>query len=296
MNSNLRIYLKKLIYKLLPPIFFDLLKFARTRLNTRVKFGKQPGSLRIGFNGIYETWEEAAKLCGSYDSEKIIEKCKQSVLKVKQGHAAYERDSVLFDKIQYSWPLTSALLYAGTMTNDELNVLDFGGSFGSSYYQNRIFLQGMRALSWNIVEQSNFVQVGNAFFKDDILHFYDSIEACVRDRKINAFLASSSFPYIKDPFALIKKIIDYEFPYIIIDRTYFIDLPKSVVSAQRVSPEIYEASYPAWFFNFEEFVSLFDKKYKLAADFNSYLQAVETLDGIPTREMGMIFEIKDIGK
>ncbi|WP_061249401.1 TIGR04325 family methyltransferase [Leptospira alstonii] len=296
MNSNLRIYLKRLIYKFLPPILFDLLKFVRTRLNTSVKFGKQIEPLRIGFNGIYETWEEAAKLCGSYDSEKIIEKCKQSTLKVKQGLAAYERDSVLFDKIQYSWPLTSGLLYAETITNGELNVLDFGGALGSSYYQNRIFLQGIKRLSWNIVEQSNFVQVGNTFFKDDILYFYDSIETCVRDRKINVFLASSSFPYIEDPFALIEKITKYDFPYIIIDRTYFIDLPKSIVSAQRVPPEIYEASYPAWFFNFEEFVSLFEKKYRLIADFNSYLQAVDTLDGTATREMGMIFEINNIKK
>ncbi|EQA60959.1 methyltransferase, TIGR04325 family [Leptospira alexanderi serovar Manhao 3 str. L 60] len=291
---GLQNYIKKIAYKFLPPIVWDLLTFGKRQFRKRVTLKIRDGIFRNGFNGLYRTWDEAAALCGSYDSEQIIEKCKQSLLKVKQGEAVYERDSVLFDKIQYSWPLLAGLLYSATKSNLGLDVLDFGGSLGSSYYQNRNFLQGIQKLSWNIVEQSNFVQVGKKHFEDDILSFYDSIESCVndRDRKINVFLASSSFPYVKDPFALIKKIINYDFPYIIIDRTYFIDLPSSIVSVQRVPPEIYDVSYPAWFFNLEEFVSLFQVKYDLVAEFNSYLQVTDILEGIPTREMGMIFEFR----
>ncbi|EMJ61647.1 MULTISPECIES: TIGR04325 family methyltransferase [Leptospira] len=291
---GLRSHIKKIAYKLLPPIIWDLLTFGKRKFYKRVKFKIRGGILRNGFNGLYKTWDEAAALCGSYDSGQIIEKCKQSLLKVKQGEAVYERDSVLFNKIQYSWPLLAGLLYSATKSNSGLDVLDFGGSLGSSYYQNRNFLQGIQRLSWNIVEQSNFVQVGKKHFEDDILSFYDSIESCIndKDRKINVFLASSSLPYVKDPFALIKKIINYNFPYIIIDRTYFIDLPNSIVSVQRVPPEIYDVSYPAWFFNSEEFVSLFQVKYDLIADFNSYLQVTDILEGISTREMGMIFEFR----
>ncbi|GIM18565.1 MULTISPECIES: TIGR04325 family methyltransferase [Leptospira] len=291
---DLRSYIKKIAYKFLPPIIWDLLTFGKREFCNRVKSEMRSGIFRNGFNGVYKTWDEAAALCGSYDSEQIIEKCKQSLLKVKQGEAIYERDSVLFNKIQYSWPLLAGLLYSATKSNLRLDVLDFGGSLGSSYYQNRNFLQGIQKLSWNIVEQSNFVQVGKKHFEDGILNFYDSIESCVndRDQKINVFLASSSFPYVKDPFELIKKIINYDFPYIIIDRTYFIDLPNSIVSVQHVPLEIYDASYPAWFFNLEEFVSLFQVKYDLVADFNSYLQATDILKGIQTREMGMIFEFR----
>ncbi|MBE8436141.1 hypothetical protein IQA64_18620, partial [Leptospira borgpetersenii serovar Tarassovi] len=104
--------------------------------------------------------------------------------------------------------------------------------------------------------------------------------------KINVFLASSSFPYVKDPVELIKKIINYDFPYIIIDRAYFIDLPNSSVSVQHVPLEIYDASYPAWFFNLEEFVSLLQVKYDLAAESNRHQQATETRKGTQTRERG----------
>ncbi|WP_036057972.1 TIGR04325 family methyltransferase [Leptospira noguchii] len=295
MNSIFKIYIKKIAYNFLPSIFWSLLKFVKEQFHKWVKFKRHNGLFNDGFNGIYKTWEEASQFCGSYDSDLILEKCKQSLLKVKRGEVVYERDSVVFDKIQYSWPLISGLLYAATMSSLKLNILDFGGSLGSSYYQNRNFLKGIKHLSWNIVEQPNFVQVGKKYFKDDVLSFYDSIESCVSDknRKINVFLASSSFPYIKDPFILIKKIIQYEFQYIIIDRTYFIDLPKSIVSLQRVPSEIYKASYPAWFFNFDEFISLFQAKYDLVTDFDSYLQATNELEGVSTREKGMIFELRE---
>ncbi len=245
-----------------------------------------------GFEGVFDRWEEAAKLCGTYDSEKILEKCKNAILKVKNGEAAYERDSVLFDKIQYSWPLATTLLYVSNRSDGQLHVLDFGGSLGSSYFQNRIFLETIKDRSWSIVEQADFVREGNLFFQDSTLNFYDSIEVCAKDHKVNLFLASSSLPYIENSFALIDRILEYDFPFILIDRTYFIDLPKSIVSVQKVPPEIYDASYPAWFFNIDEFLSRFEKKYNLLFDFRSHLQATDAINGIPTREMGFFFEIK----
>ncbi|RHX91217.1 methyltransferase, TIGR04325 family [Leptospira yasudae] len=288
-------YLKKIIIYLFPPVVLDFIKFfLRTFKQLTAKFGiiDKVNILQYGFNGIFHTWEEAANLCGSYDSKVILEKCKNSLLKVKRGAAVYERDSVIFDEIQYSWPLLASLMYVAAKSDGELKILDFGGSLGSSYYQNRLFLKGIKNVSWNIVEQEEFVKEGKLNFQDENLFFYESIDSCIQERNINVFLASSSLPYIKDPFSLIKTIIKYDFPYILIDRTYFIDLPKSIVSAQRVPSEIYEASYPAWFFNFSEFVNAFSGKYKMITTFDSYLQASSRLNSVTTREMGMFFEIK----
>ncbi|AYV57238.1 methyltransferase, TIGR04325 family [Leptospira kmetyi] len=287
-------FLKRIIVKLIPPFFGDLFLFFRRRF---VNFfaERNDGSLKFGFNGIFENWNDAAKICGSYNSEEILKKCTESMLKIKSGEALYERDSVIFDEIQYSWPLVAGLLYSALNSRGVLNVLDFGGSLGSSFFQNKNFLTGLNKLKWNVVEQPSFVKSGNSLFKDDTLSFYDSIDSCVGDHgEVNVFLASSSLPYIQDPFALIKKILTYKFPYIIIDRTYFIDLPKSIVTAQRVPPNIYDASYPAWFFNYEEFISFFASQYRIVATFESYLQATNILEGIRTREMGIIFELNEI--
>ena len=73
-------------------------------------------------------------------AQDILDKVLAATLKVKQGQAVFERDSVLFDEIEYSWPLLAGLMWAAASNGGKLNVLDFGGALGSSYYQNRKFL------------------------------------------------------------------------------------------------------------------------------------------------------------
>ena len=114
------------------------------------------------FTGNYATWDEAKKNCLGYDAPNILEKVKASLLKVKNGEAVYERDSVLFDHVEYSYPLLISLLYIATASENKLRLLDFGGSLGSSYYQNRNFLNRLELLEWSIVEQNHFVKCGKA--------------------------------------------------------------------------------------------------------------------------------------
>ena len=52
---------------------------------------------QIEFVGNYSSWAEARANSTGYDSEVILNKTKDALLKVKRGEAAYERDSVTFD-------------------------------------------------------------------------------------------------------------------------------------------------------------------------------------------------------
>ena len=97
--------------------------------------------LTTGFHGDFQTWAAAAAEAGGYYDPSILDKTAKAASKVKNGTAAFERDSVLFDEIQYSWPVLAGLLWAASSGGNELNVLDFGGSLGTSYFQNRGFLQ-----------------------------------------------------------------------------------------------------------------------------------------------------------
>lgn len=126
----------------------------------------------IRFEGDFKSWSEAATLCSGYEAQSILDKVLQATLKVKNGEAVFERDSVIFDEVQYSWPVTAALMWSAVRNNQKLHVLDFGGSLGSSYFQNRKFLNGMKELSWFIVEQKKIAQVGNEMVADDILRFF----------------------------------------------------------------------------------------------------------------------------
>src|ERR1700686_2222088 len=113
--------LKNLRY-LLPPIIVDA---------GRYLLGKKE------FVGNYAAWADAKAASSGYVSDIILEKVKISLQKVKNGEAQFERDSVLFDKIEYSWPLLAGLLWVASREGNRLNLVDFGGSLGSSYYQNR---------------------------------------------------------------------------------------------------------------------------------------------------------------
>ena len=135
--------MKKLIKSLIPDILIDIYHLYNNKKFARLDDCK--------------TWEEAENISTGYDTIEIIQKVQESALKVKNGKATYERDSFIFDEIQYSWPLLAGLMFAVAIHRGELKLLDFGGSLGTTYFQNKKFLDKLQLVSWNIVEQKHFV-------------------------------------------------------------------------------------------------------------------------------------------
>ena len=246
------------------------------------------------WSGHYSSWQEAQNNTKGYDDRAILEKCKDSLLKVKNGEANYERDSVLFDKIQYSWPVLASLQRSAIENNNKLSVLDFGGSFGSTYFQNKDFITKKVDLRWHIVEQKNFVEEGKKFFEDDRLLFHETIEKLLESEKPNCLLLSSVLPYLPDPFAWIKKFIQFGFEFIIIDRTSFIN-GDDRLTIQKVPESIYLSSYPCWFFNKEKFLTYFANKYDLIAEFDDSFTSEQTVDGEKGYWKGFYFKLKNGG-
>jgi putative methyltransferase (TIGR04325 family) len=225
-------------------------------------------SEEYGFFGDYSSWEDAMKDSVGYDSDIILNKVKNSLLQVKEGKAIYERDSVLFDKIEYSFPVLAALLKIALENDGKLSVLDFGGSLGSSYYQCKDFLGNVKELHWSIVEQPKFVECGKQHFKNNQLKFYKNIETCLKYEKPDVILLSSVIQYLEKPYEFLHEIIQCSFRYIIVDRTGFIfNKSQEILSLQKVDPIIYKASYPAWFLNENKFLSVFQKKYHIILEF-----------------------------
>jgi putative methyltransferase (TIGR04325 family) len=225
-----------------------------------------------GWYGNFKNWEEARHHSIGYDAENILNQVKTTLLKVKNGEAVYERDSVVFDKIEYSWELLSALMWIAAQNKGNLHVIDFGGSLGSTYYQNKVFLDSLTDVSWNIVEQSNYVKVGVESFQDDRLYFYTSIKDCNLQSKtqMNVILLSSVLQYLEFPYKILKEVFNCQIEYIVIDRTGFTLNNMERITVQKVPGRIYEATYPCRFFNEKEFVSYFEKNnYGLIFDFSS---------------------------
>lgn len=208
-----------------------------------------------GFFGNYATWEAARKHSAGYDSDRILEKVRDGMRKVRDGEAAFERDSVLFDRILYSWFLLSGLLWIASKEGNRMNLLDFGGSLGGTYYQNRAFLNHLEEIRWGIVEQEKFVECGKREFENKHLKFYSTLEECVVEQKPNTILLCSVLQYIEEPYLLLNKIADLDFQYVIIDRTPFLSGKLDRITVQRVPPSVYDAVIPAWILNYEKTIS-----------------------------------------
>lgn len=223
------------------------------------------------WSGDYGSWAEAMRASKGYDSDAVINKVRDSLLKVKRGEAVYERDSVVFDEVQYSWPMLAGLMWVAAQSRGELNVIDFGGSLGSTYFQNRKFLGALPKVQWCIVEQKHFVDVGRDCFQNDILKFFYDIDSCITESAPppNVILLSSVIQYMENPYSLLEEIKSKNFEFILFDRTSFTLDGRDRLTVQTVPPEIYETSYPCWFFDKRTFYDFFEDKYAVVAQFES---------------------------
>jgi len=253
-DINEKLY--QLFLSCVPPILMRLLR------------SKMPPK-GVHWIGDYGSWEEARQASKGYDDGLILERIKTGALKVKKGEAVAERDGVLFDEVQYSWPVLAGLMWIAVQSRGELNLLDFGGSLGTSYFQARSFLQALSKVRWSIVEQKQFVEVGKKYFEDHELRFYEDLGTCVKEQSPKAILISSVLSYLQNPYELLDKVISYNFDFIILDRTPLLLDGRDRLTVQVVPPEIYPSSYPSWFFNKNDFYNLFNEKYDLMAKFES---------------------------
>jgi putative methyltransferase (TIGR04325 family) len=260
----MEIRLKDVLKLLTPPVFIQLAKRLRSDLPLAVH----------GLSGDFHSWDEALAVSTGYNSELILEKTRTSLMKVKNGEAIYERDSVLFDEIQYTWPVLAGLMWVAARCRGRLNVLDFGGSLGSTYFQNRAFLSGLPEVYWNIVEQPRHVEIGKEWFADDRLRFYKDITGCLADTKPNVVVLSSVLQYLESPYTILGQILGLSCDCVIIDRTPFWAGPTDRLCVQSVPPDIYPAGYPSWIFSKPGFHSSLSKDWQIMVTF-------ETPDKLP---------------
>ena len=266
----------------------DWLPPAVVRLIRRRQDTQQDGGLR--FEGDFASWEEASAQCTGYDAEDILAKVLTVTLKVKRGEAACERDSVLFAEIEYAWPVLAGLMWAAARNGGRLNVLDFGGALGSSYFQNRKFLQTLPEVRWNVVEQSHYVEAGRKHIQDEQLRFYQTIEECLSENRPNLILLSSVLQYLKSPIELIHKLKMVGATCLIVDRTPFSVNMKDKLVLQKVPVAIYAASYPMWIFSLSKFKQHLEENWRLVASNLSPEGYAQTTNGVEFSFQGLLLE------
>lgn len=245
-----------------------------------LRFGKRK---KYGFFGDYSSFSEALRKANGYAQSNILDATIQATLKVKVGEVAFERDSVTFDHVEYSFPMLAALQKVG-IEFGFLNVLDFGGALGSHYFQNRTFLSPIRIKKWTVVEQPHYVEAGNLQIADGTLGFAYSIDD-VKDA--NVLILSSVVQYLEEPYAWIQRLLEKNIEYVIVDRTAFNMELRDRLTLQVVSPSIYEASYPAWFLNKEKFLTCFLPTYDVMLEWDGF-----DVVNVPSMFKGFLFKLR----
>jgi putative methyltransferase (TIGR04325 family) len=241
------------------------------------------------FVGDYATWADAERDAGGYDAPKILDKALHAILQVKSGNAAFERDTVLFDRIEYSFPLLAGLLLAATHDEQRLRVLDFGGALGSSYFQNRALLAHLSELRWGVVEQEHFVTAGRAHVADEALSFHAGIDACIEAIQPSFALLSGVLSYVERPFDVIDELQRAKLRFICLDRALVSVSGGTRLTVQRVSPEFYDASYPCWILDEGELLERLGRGYRRIYDFDAVDGGEVRLKGLRGAFKGYLF-------
>ena len=203
--------------------------------------------LKYGYwwSGNYASWKDAENESIGYSAPNIAEQVKQTLLVTKDSSDVYELDG----RIMRGTPWSAIKLLKcikKSAIGKSINVIDFGGSLGTTYYQLKGFLKGYN-VRWNVIEQEHFVEIGKETFQNDVLKFYNNVEDCLKDTKPNCFIASGSLTYIENPYDLLYSLKQYRFDWLILDRVSVIKGDIDRITIQIIPPSIYEAIYPCWF-------------------------------------------------
>jgi putative methyltransferase (TIGR04325 family) len=266
-----------LVKQLVPPIFHTIRWF----------------SFKYGWKGNFASFEEAKQQAGGYDADHILQSIIKSTGKVRDGLVPFERDGIEYDTIKMNFPLLSTLLMLASQNDNQLTVLDFGGSLGTSYFQNRSFLKGLSRLDWCVVEQENYVKAGKELFESEQLHFYLTIEDCLKKQQPDIIIFNSVIQYIESPFQLLEQVAQTGIKYLLFDATAYIDGETDRFTIQHVPPEFYglDASYACIFFSKSKMFNFLKEYYHLCFEFISEPDKYY-LELMPFQYKGQLWQLK----
>ena len=211
-----------------------------------------------GFFSGYSTWDEALKDSTSYTADSVL----QGTLSRRELFLAEfdPKDHVVDARTQQ---LLSALAFIFTKKSaNTLKVLDFGGGSALYFYLLRRALPHVE-IDWTVIETEEMAQAHQPF-EESHIRWQTSLPvgSASGNKPFDLCLASSSILYIPQPYDILKKLLNLG-RFVIVTRTGFIDEAEDNIAVQRVPPEIFTGSYPAWFFSREKFLAFAQKSGQL---------------------------------
>jgi putative methyltransferase (TIGR04325 family) len=261
-----------------------LRRIAKRTLPACVLAPIQKRFFRVRWAGDYGSWSAAQSECDGYDAASIAEKVTAAARAVRDGRASYERDGVVFLEPPPWWAGTPILHAVVDRRAGKLSVLDVGGSLGSTYFQLKSQVRASE-LRWHVVEQATFVEIGRREFQNEELKFYASVSEACSEFDPDVILLASVLPYLPSPLTTFAELLQIRPEYLLVERTGFTRSTGSRLTIQYVPRSIYRASYPCWFLDRRELLSLAEPHYRVLAD---YREDIDTPEGLEFRSLHFV--------
>jgi len=241
------------------------------------------------------TWDAALTKSTGYGKPEILDKVITSTQSVISGFAEYERDSKVFYEPESNWQFLCALLLASRLErNRNVNILDFGGSLGSTYFQHSRYLTYLENFNWDIVEQPSYVESGLKYISSDKLFFHNDLKSYLSKKEPSLAYFGSSLQYIENYEEVLTDIDSSSAKVLLFDRTPFIKLSKNLVAIQQVPKNIYKASYPINLFSLDLFKKRLMTNWQILNVFDSIGERTTTKNGISVEWTGIICVRKNL--
>lgn len=242
----------------------------------------------LKFRDAVQDWPAAQRESSGYGADEIVERVARATREVIAGRALFERDSALFYEPDFRYPILTALLHCALAHQGRLDVVDLGGSLGSTYRQCRPLLGGVQQLRWHVIEQPHFVEVGRREFATRELMFAASPDELPPADVPRLVLLSSVLQYLERPHEVLNGLLGLRASHLLIDRTPMSALASDRLCIQQAPKSVYDASYPCWVLSRDRLQqSLADAGWLVQAQFPG-------IEGGFTTPSGLSFEFRGL--
>lgn len=194
----------------------------------------------------------------------IANKIYESTERVINGEAKYERDGLLFTDDDWDVNIIASILFVmNFLKKNEINIVDFGGGMGTTYYKNQDILSKITSQNWNIIEQEVFIKFGQKLNNPKV-KFYSSIDDFIAasGSQIDLIIISNTLQYIDNSYSLIENL-HHKSKFILINKVPLSNHFEDKLFLQKISPKIYNAIYYIRVFSKSLFLKYINKKFIL---------------------------------
>jgi putative methyltransferase (TIGR04325 family) len=212
----------------------------------------------------------------------------------EEGHKAIlrwaERDGFILPAPEFQFPVIAGILRSALRNGNEINILDFGGSIGSVYFQLKSFVPFGTTIRWNVVELPETVEYGRKHFENNELHFYYNIDECIKNTNPKIILLSGVLQYLEAPDAVLRQCGEIGASTLLIDRTTCSELVEDRLAVQIIaSPDRY-SEYPLWILSEPRLREELSKHWRFLTGFESAVDGMVVVEDLPVHYRGFLFE------